>query len=214
MSAPQPMNKRLDEAVSGLRALRTLYRTFRCEEERSLYKQMATTLRLLLPGSSGDKGLVVTVMPSCTLHPLARPLSGPVPQGVQIPASAIVWPEDGLPWLNKPGPRLVFPGPRVLIGCNFKPDNWLFEGLIDYDVPRIPISIWLDTPILFDGMTVSKFIKLVGNKDAAHFDPDAQIERLNQNSRIQEALIAALADAVSSELLPPFEARQALSRPH
>lgn len=210
MSTQRSRNECIGEVIDNLRTLKSLYGIFRCGEERSLYKQMAVTLRLLLTGSSGAKGLIIQVMPGCVLHPLARPMCGPVPDGVQVPASAIVWPEDGAPWLNKVGPRVVIPRHIVLNRWQFKPENFLFEGLLDYDVPPINVACWLETPILFDGMTIRKCISLIGSKDAAHFVKNSDVDRLKQNFQIQAPLVAALSDSVSTELLPQFEAHRSL----
>ena len=74
------MKQKVDELYDQLDNLEAMYGLFCDFKKFTIYKSIATTLRLLLTGSSGDTGLVSHVLPAAQFLPLVK-----VPDAVMDP---------------------------------------------------------------------------------------------------------------------------------
>jgi hypothetical protein len=152
------------------------------------YKVMATELRLLLTGSSGQVGLILQVLPNVPLHPLLCPLRSDLGSANLVQVHATIRGRNGGPRI---GMNAAIGGSLVLLPS---PEHYIATDLFNPSGTPLPLPLWLEQPFLMSGFTIRQFIKLVGNKDAlAHVDlNDCTLRRFKKLGGLHALLIAEM----------------------
>jgi len=189
--------QKLDEILDQTDNLESLCTLFYDQKNRTIYKSIAASLRLLLTGSSGDEGLVSETLPGVCFSPLAIvPLHRAQPDHLTLPASVEIVSGDATV--------------RLGAGCGVKELN-VAGGAVNcmswgeiFDDSKAPLLLqdWLDQPFLRPDRTLANFLKTVGNKDGvAHFNPTADLEAMQRWGYFHWHLIAGIARSVRPQIL-------------
>jgi hypothetical protein len=200
-SAPPTKAETAQEALEQVRSLETLCDSFFAKRAIHLSRQMSSTLRTLLLGSSGQQSLVVKCLSDPCLCPLRFTLPANLEAGQIFLQGTLIgrffrhWNGDSpgcsiIRGRFGPNARLIADRARISL-------HEIFDPLAQ----PILLGRWLEQPFLRKNQTLQTFIKLMANKaGGAHFDPTADTRRFNNLGCIHQHLVAKIADSVWPQL--------------
>jgi hypothetical protein len=190
--------QQVDELYDQLDNLKAMSGLFYDFKTFTIYKSIATTLRLLLTGSSGDTGLVSHVLPTAQLLPLKKaPEPGMAPGLMLLPARVRIVSGDADVTL---GDGDVMVKELELAGSAVASMQW--EDLFDGASTTLPMADWLVQPFLRPERILREFISTIGNKDGgAHFDPNENIVALRKWGNLQSHLIAGIGKSIHPQVV-------------
>ena len=191
------LDQKVDEVFDQLDNLNSLCDIFFVGQKFTIYKSISAILRLLLPGSSGQVGLVQEVLPAGTLSRLRKVPDSAVPDGfIMLPARAVI----------EEGEAKVTLGNGIAYVKHFDIHQGAlgklrFEEIFDSNAPGVPIVDWLEQRFLRPDWNLKKFINTVTNKDGgAHHDPNAAVLAMQQLGYVHWLLTAEIGRSVSPQL--------------
>jgi hypothetical protein len=197
------MTQKVDELYDQLDNLEAMCGLFYDFKKFTIYKSIATTLRLLLTGSSGDGGLISHVLPAAQFLPLVK-----LPDAVMAPGLMLL---PARVQIVSGQANVVLGDGRVMVkelnvtGSAVASMQW--EDLFDTAGSPLPLADWLAQKFLRPERTLQQFISTIGNKDGgAHFDPNENIVAMQKWGNLQCHLIAGIAKSVRPQILVQLSA--------
>lgn len=189
------ITQKVDETFDQLDNLDTLCELFFVERKFTIYKNISSVLRLLLPGSSGQLGIIQDVLPAGTLSPLCNiPEPSAKPGHLLLPGKVVI--ENG-----KSKITMGFVYLKQLNVNGGAVGKTRIEAVFDDAAPAIPFIAWLAQPFLRHDWTLKKFINTVADKDGgAHHDPNDVLHSLQDLGYIHWLLIAEIGRSISPQL--------------
>lgn len=175
-----------------------------------VYKSMSVILRTCLLGSSGDSALVARALPHAEFFPL-RVLPVEVPTGqLATPAEITVVNDRGgilnlsagisVPFLGIEDGAIVLSAAGPIGGEVVKRTR--VKAIFDVIGTRVSLDTWLAQPFLRPEWSLSKFIKVIANKDGgAHVERNAQVTAMEGFGNIQRQIMHQIARYVAGEIL-------------
>lgn len=197
----------IDETWEQVENLQTLCQAFK-SGRHAIYKNMSVTLRTLLLGSSGDKGLVCAVLPEAKFLPLRLI---PISKAAQLitPAEIRIRNDYGGELIYHKGgtmPNLGMEKGGVVLSKHEPVGGAVVEKLTIKNIfnplePWKPLEPWLAQPFLNANWTLKSFITRIANKDGgAHVERDEQIEAMAAFGNFHRPLTYLIARYVAAEI--------------
>jgi hypothetical protein len=161
----------------------------------TIYKSIAVSMRLLLTGSSGDAGLVETVLPMAALDPLRVE---PMPP---LPADHLVLPADTV--IQSGATLSIVAGARVrdlTVGGGAVVATTIGE-MFDSTQTALRLADWLAQPFLRPEWSIKSFISTVASKDGgAHLNTNQQLAAMQRWGYFHWHVMAGMARAVRPQI--------------
>jgi hypothetical protein len=189
--------QKIDETLDHLDNIDSLCTIFFSQFKFTIYKNISTSLRLLLVGSSGQVGLVQEVLPGGRFPPL-RKVPDPATPPDMFVLPAVAWIESGEAKVQLGNGTVTVKNLNV---CGGALGAMRIGEMFDHDVTGLPLVSWLQQPFLRPNWTLRDFIKTVTNKDGgAHLDPNNDVQSLQQFGYFHWHLTAGIGRELSSHI--------------
>lgn len=202
------IEQEIDETFDQLNNIESLCNLFFTDRQFTIAKNIATTLRLLLTGSSGHVGLMQKVLPVGKLWPLRKVPASETPKDMLVlPAKVMI--DTGQAQVQFGNgtvttKELQVPGGSAVASMEV-------GEMFDASVPAMPLAKWLMQSFLRPNWTMRKFIGTVTNKDGgAHHDPNSDLLAMQKWGHLHWHLTAGIARSV----LPQVREQLAVAYPH
>ncbi|UCE61423.1 MAG: hypothetical protein JSU63_06675 [Phycisphaerales bacterium] len=174
-----------------------------------VYKSMSVILRTVLTGSSGDSGLVHSVLPTGRFHRLNVTPIGASSSGIETPADIVVENDRGGKLHYKAGGTMPYLGTNGggVVLSKTKPEEadvvrrTEVGNLFNVHSSPLPVNDWLAQPFLRPDWTIRTFIRCVAHSDGgAHLGANEQLRTMKNFGSIQRHLTAKIAEYVVGEV--------------
>ena len=155
------------EALEQVRGLESLCCTYFGRVNLHLSRQMSATLRTLLVGSSGQRGLILDCLSTPELFPLRCPLPADLQPGFTHVPGCILSRFTRHHRETEPS----WCGPQIRAKCD---DFRHIQHTLGFNQRATPVHLenWLEQPFLRPNRTIRSFIKLMANKAGGSLRPD------------------------------------------